>query len=97
MKQRDSQARRESDCHPLLFSNHLEEQFPPAGPVVEIYIDDLLPRSQLQFAVHKRNRQGRTEQRGADVAVAVAIVPTCIVGILSILWDDLIEESAQIS
>src|SRR3989442_15427469 len=43
--------------------------------VVELEEDDLLPRSQSGTAVDDREGEARSEERGADVAVAVSGVP----------------------
>src|SRR3989442_10061878 len=50
--------------------------------VVELEEDDLLPRSQSGTAVDDREGEARSEERGADVAVAVSVVPTALVPVL---------------
>src|SRR2546428_3313862 len=47
--------------------------------VVELEEDDLLPRSQSGTAVDDREGEARSEERGADVAVAVSVVPPALV------------------
>src|SRR2546428_2920562 len=50
--------------------------------VVELEEDDLLPRSQSGTAVDDREGEARSEERGADVAVAVSVVPLALVPVL---------------
>src|SRR3989442_8236676 len=50
--------------------------------VVELEEDDLLPRSQSGTAVDDREGEARCEERGADVAVAVSVVPPALVPVL---------------
>src|SRR2546428_5393245 len=47
--------------------------------VVELEEDDLLPRSQSRAAVDNRECKAWSEERGADMAVAVSVVPPALV------------------
>src|SRR5213080_1953467 len=47
--------------------------------VVELEEDDLLPRSQSRAAVDNRECEAWSEERGADMAVAVSVVPPALV------------------
>src|SRR5438093_12003261 len=47
--------------------------------VVELEEDDLLPRPQSRAAVDNRKCKAWSEERGADMAVAVSIVPPSLV------------------
>src|SRR2546427_12707865 len=47
--------------------------------VVELEEDDLLPRPQSRAAVDNRECKARSEERGADMAVAVSVVPPALV------------------
>ena len=49
------------------------------GRVVEVHQDDLLPGAQHGPAGADRKHQGRPQQRGAHVGVAVAVVPGLLV------------------
>ena len=46
--------------------------------------------------VHKWDGQRRTKQRGAYMAVTVAIMPAFVVRVFTVDRDDLIEESSQV-
>src|SRR2546428_4253958 len=64
------------------FAHDLHDDFAVPGFVVELEEDDLLPRPQFDAAVDDRDREARSEERGADVAVAVSVVPPALVPVL---------------
>jgi Uri superfamily endonuclease len=80
----------------MLFTHNLENEFPPPGPVVEIYVDDLLPRAQGQAPRDERDGERWPQQGGADMAMAVAVSPTGVVGIGAVGVGQLIKEALQI-
>jgi len=64
------------------FAHDLHDDLAVPGFVVELEEDDLLPRPQFDAAVDDRDREARSEERGADVAVAVSVVPPALVPVL---------------
>lgn len=81
----------------MLFSDQLQDQFSLARTVIEIHIDNLLPRRECQLSIHKWNGEQGSKQHCANVAVTIAIVPAFVMRALSILRNDLIEQPAQIA
>jgi hypothetical protein len=77
-----------------LFPHYLDNQAAAAGAVVKVDEDDLLPRTQGETAVHKRNRQRWPQQGGSNMAVPIAVAPTGIVIIMSLGIYDFIEQTA---
>ena len=85
-------------AYPRAFSlaDELNDQIPFARTGVEIHIDDLLPLSQNQPPAGEGDGQRRAEQRGAQVRVAVAVVPGGVVGALPPGGQKLLEHPLQI-
>lgn len=65
-------------------------------PRVEVDENDLLPRSQRHGPVDHRHGEARTEQRRANVRVAVVIVPRPFVKIVAVFGRDSLERGRQI-
>src|SRR2546422_6475664 len=59
--------------------------------VVELEEDDLRPRSQGGPGVDDREGEARSEERGADVGVAVSVVPPALVPVLDRQREEAIE------
>src|SRR5438132_4048384 len=60
----------------------LDDDLPVPRFVVELKEDDLLPRPQSRAAVDNRECKAWSEERGADMAVAVSVVPPALVSVL---------------
>lgn len=80
-----------------LLAHDLQDHAALPRPVVEVHVDDLLPGAERQLAVDEGHGERRPQQRGAHVAVTVAVAPARIVGIVAIGVRDLIEEAAQVA
>lgn len=88
---------RDGNNRPILFSDQLNDQSSLARAVIEIDVNDLLPGAQGELPVNKWDRERGTQQGGADMAVAVAIMPARVVGILAVGRNDLIKEPSQVT
>ncbi len=67
-----------------------------AFAVIQLQEDDLLPGAQNQPSRSKGHNQARSNERGPDMRMAVAIVPAQIMGIIDILWRNPLQGIPQV-
>ena len=80
-----------------LLANNLNDDFAATRLRIELEERDLLPLTDQQLAVGKRNGHGRTQHGGAHVARAVVVAPSQMMPILTISRRERLEDVVEIS
>ena len=83
-------------CRTILLPDDLHHDLTLTGAVVEVYVDDLLPCPQRETTADEGDGQGRSQESGADVRVAVAVTPAFVVSIVAAGRYHLVENLLQI-
>ena len=78
------------------FAQHGDNHGPFTGTNIAFDVKDLLPSAEHGLAVAPGHRQARSEQRRLQVGMAVAVVPSLLVGVISTGWNKAPQERRQV-
>ena len=79
-----------------LLAGHCHHDGAAAGFDVAFQMENLLPGAQHRFSTGHRHGQGRPQQRGLQMRMAVAIVPRLFVSVIAARRDEFVQQVGQV-
>ena len=79
-----------------LFADDLADDVAGSGSGVEVDEDNLLPGTECELGVDEGDGEGRAQERGADVGVAVVVVPGLFVLVEVVLGCEFFEGGGEV-
>lgn len=76
--------------------HHLEYHLTVSIAIIQLQEDDLLPGAQHKLPTAEGHHQAGPEERGADMVVAVSIMPEEVMGIVQILGGNSLQGISQV-